>query len=90
MPRIFSKGCKAVIQKGSWPIPPVFRALQEGGQIEEKEMFRTFNNGIGMVLVVPARGIDKILDRLISLKEKPYWIGEIDTARGGEPTVQIA
>jgi phosphoribosylformylglycinamidine cyclo-ligase len=89
LPRIFPKGCKAVIQKGSWPIPPIFRVLQEGGQIEEKEMFRTFNNGIGMVLVVPARGLDKILDRLISLKEKPYWIGEIDRARGSEPAVQI-
>jgi phosphoribosylformylglycinamidine cyclo-ligase len=89
LPRIFPKGCKAVIQKGSWTVPPIFRVLQEMGQIEEKEMFRTFNNGIGMVLVVPARGLDKILDRLITLKEKPVWIGEIGRARGGEPRVQI-
>jgi phosphoribosylformylglycinamidine cyclo-ligase len=89
LPRVFPPGCKAVIQKGTWTIPPVFRVLQEMGKIEEKEMYRTFNNGIGMVLVVPAKGLDRILDRLLALKEKPYWIGEIARARKNENPVQI-
>ena len=89
LPRVFPRGCKAVIQKGTWRIPPVFRILQEMGKIEEKEMYRTFNNGIGMVLVVPEKGLDKILDRLLALKEKPYWIGEISRASGNESPVQI-
>ena len=89
LPRVFPRGCKAIIQKGTWTIPPIFRVLQEMGQIEEKEMYRTFNNGIGMVLVVPAKGFDKILDRLLTLKEKPYWIGEIVRAKGNEAPVQV-
>jgi phosphoribosylformylglycinamidine cyclo-ligase len=89
LPRVFPRGCKAVIQKGSWDIPPIFGVLQEMGDIEEKEMFRTFNNGIGLVLVVPAKGFDKVLDRLITLKEKPFWIGEIARAKGNESPVQI-
>jgi len=89
LPRVFPRGCKAIIQKGTWPIPPVFRILQEAGKIEEKEMFRTFNNGIGMVLVVPHQKVENILARLLSMNEKAYWIGEIARAQGKEGPVQI-
>jgi len=54
IPRILPQGTKAVLRKKSWPVPPVFALLQEIGRIEDQEMFRTFNMGLGMILVVPA------------------------------------
>ena len=52
VPRILPKTCAAEIRKGSWPIPPVFREIQKRARLSDEEMFRTFNNGIGMILVV--------------------------------------
>ena len=54
IPRVVPKGCKAVIHRGTWPILPIFKVLQEGGRMGEEEMLRTFNNGIGLVLIVPS------------------------------------
>jgi phosphoribosylformylglycinamidine cyclo-ligase len=88
IPRVIPKGCKAVIQIGRWPILPIFQVLQEGGNISEEEMLRTFNNGIGLVLVVPYPQAGKIYDRLETLKEKPYWIGEVLKAGKGEQPIE--
>jgi len=52
LPRDVSKGCKALIRNGTWEIPPIFSFLREKGGIPENEMLRTFNNGIGMILIV--------------------------------------
>lgn len=52
IPRVLPKNCQAVIHKKSWQVPEIFRLIQEKGKISEKEMFRVFNMGIGMVLVV--------------------------------------
>lgn len=87
IPRVVPKGCKVVIHKGSWPILPVFQALQKGGRVSEEEMFRTFNNGIGLVLIVPSSKASPVCDRLRKLKEKPYRIGEIAEAHRGEPSI---
>jgi len=84
IPRVVPQGCKAVIHKGSWPILPIFQVLQKGGRVSETEMLRTFNNGIGLVLIVPSSKASPICDRLKKLKEKPYRIGEIAEARRGE------
>jgi len=77
LPRIISKGCKAVIHKGSWEIPPIFSFLQEKGDIPEEEMLHTFNNGIGMILIVKTKESEEILERLNSLGERAFLIGEI-------------
>jgi phosphoribosylformylglycinamidine cyclo-ligase len=77
LPRIISKGCKAVIHKGSWEIPPIFPFLKEKGNIPEDEMLRTFNNGIGMILIIKTKENEEILGRLNSLGEKAFVIGEI-------------
>jgi phosphoribosylformylglycinamidine cyclo-ligase len=82
IPRIIPPGCKAVIDKGTWPVPPIFGLIQRGGNVSGAEMLRTFNNGIGMVLAVPAKEAKKILADLKSMKEKAFWIGEI--ARAGK------
>ena len=55
LPRVIPKGCKAIVHKGTWDIPPIFPFLQEKGNIPEDEMFKTFNNGIGMILIVKTK-----------------------------------
>lgn len=84
IPRILPKGVKAVIEKGSWPIPPIFKLIQEGGQIDDSEMARTFNCGIGMVMAVRQTDADAVVKRLRQLKEKAYIIGTITKLKGNE------
>ncbi|MCX8116504.1 MAG: phosphoribosylformylglycinamidine cyclo-ligase [Desulfobacterota bacterium] len=88
LPRILPPGYKAIVRKGAWEVPPIFPFLKAMGKIEEEEMFRTFNNGIGMVLVVPRDEADKILGRLRALGEKAFLIGEIVKADPGEPPIE--
>ena len=75
--RIVPKACQVVLEKRSWDIPPIFPFLQKGGKVSDEEMIRTFNNGIGMVAVVPDKSAPEILSRLSALNEKAYFIGEI-------------
>lgn len=77
VPRVLPRHCQAVINRSSWPKPALFEALREGGHIEEAEMYRTFNYGIGMVLIVPAAETEEVMVRLAGLKEKAFLIGEI-------------
>ena len=88
IPRVVPKGCRVVIHKGTWPVLPIFRVLQEGGRVSEEEMFRTFNNGIGLVLIVPSSKTTPICDRLKELGEKPYRIGEIAEAGRGDRLIE--
>jgi phosphoribosylformylglycinamidine cyclo-ligase len=77
IPRILPKGVSARIDLGSWPILPIFTYLQREGRITGEEMLRTFNMGIGMVLVVPAHHEREVLAHLKSVREPTYRIGEI-------------
>ncbi len=77
VPRVLPQGCQAVIHEGTWEVPPVFRFLQDKGQIPETEMCRTFNCGIGMVLVVDDKLTDDVMQQLSALGEKAYLIGEV-------------
>src|SRR3972149_6213302 len=62
--RVLPGGCKAVVYKDSWDVPPIFRLIQEGGNLSRSEMNRTFNNGIGMVLIVASDQVEDMLARL--------------------------
>ena len=77
IPRILPAGLKAVVYKKSWEVPPIFDIIRKEGNISMEEMFRVFNNGIGMVLVVADRDVDDIITRLKDLEEKAFVIGEI-------------
>ena len=77
IPRILPRGLSARIDLGTWPVPPVFRYLQDTGRIAGDEMFHTFNMGIGMVLVVPLHRESEVVKHLDTLGEKHYRIGEI-------------
>ena len=87
IPRVLPHQCKAVIEKTSWEKPAIFELLREGGNIPEEEMYRTFNNGIGMVLIVPQAIAEEVISRLAGLGERAYLIGEI--AKADAPTVEL-
>ncbi|MFV9567030.1 phosphoribosylformylglycinamidine cyclo-ligase [Thermoanaerobacter mathranii] len=83
IPRILRKSIAAKINKGSWEIPAIFNLIQRLGDIEEREMYRTFNMGIGMVVIVDPSDVDKALEKLNGIGEKAYIIGEIVESEGG-------
>jgi phosphoribosylformylglycinamidine cyclo-ligase len=89
LPRVIPKGCKAIIRKGSWEIPPVFSFLKEKGDIPEDEMLRTFNNGIGMILIVKTKEAEDILGRLNTMGEKAFVIGEIGKAEKEQDSIEF-
>ncbi|KAL8461051.1 hypothetical protein ACS0TY_031704 [Phlomoides rotata] len=76
IPRVFPKGLGALVYKDSWVVPPVFKWIQEAGRIEDVEMSRTFNMGIGMVLVVKEEAALRIL-RDDHGNNSVYRIGEV-------------
>ena len=76
-----------MIRKDSWEVPPIFPFLQAAGKISEPEMMRTFNNGIGMVIVVPDHTAEDLLQRLTAMNEKAFLIGEVQDCR--EPDNRI-
>lgn len=75
--RIVPQACHISIQGEIWDVPPIFAFLQQAGNVSDAEMRRTFNNGIGMIAVVPAEATDDVLQRLDAMNEKAYLIGEI-------------
>jgi phosphoribosylformylglycinamidine cyclo-ligase len=77
IPRILPKGVSAQITLGSWPVPPVFRYIRREGRVADPEMLRTFNMGIGMVLVVPAHREAEVRDHLVRRRERHWIVGEI-------------
>src|SRR5205823_6848952 len=77
LPRALPKGVGAVIELGSWPVPPIFEHLQKLGNVPQDEMLRTFNMGVGMVLVVPVKKFKKVQTVLERAGEKGYTIGRI-------------
>ena len=77
LPRVLPRGVAAVIEMGSWLIPPIFEHLQKLGNVPQEEMMRTFNMGIGMVLVIPAKKFKKAQTVLERAGEKPFTIGRI-------------
>jgi len=82
VPRVLPKDCDAVIKKTSWPKHKIFTFLQEAGPVEEVEMYRVFNMGIGFVLVVAEDFADSIAKKLTRLGEKVYTIGRITSGTG--------
>ena len=78
VPRSLPKGVRARIDPTSWPRPPIFGLLQREGNLDESEMLRVFNCGIGMVIVVPSEQSEDVLDRLRAVGERAYRIGEIE------------
>ena len=77
LPRILPKGLAACIDLGSWPVLPVFEHLRELGNVEQDEMLRTFNMGIGLIAVIPAEKFNRAKAILERANEKCHLIGKI-------------
>jgi phosphoribosylformylglycinamidine cyclo-ligase len=77
LPRVLPKGTSAVIELGTWPVLPIFEHLQKLGNVAEEEMLRTFNMGLGMLIVVPAKKFKKAQTLLERAGEKFYSVGRI-------------
>jgi phosphoribosylformylglycinamidine cyclo-ligase len=82
MPRILPEGVDARFDLGSWTVPPVFRVLQRHGAVDEREMFRAFNMGVGMVAVVAAERADATVAELRAAGERAWVAGEIVPGEG--------
>jgi len=82
VPRVLRDGLVAKIDKASWPRPPVFKWLQQAGSVAEDEMFRVFNCGIGMAVVVAAAHAKDAAERLRQAGETVYEIGAVESSPG--------
>ena len=89
IPRVLPKNTKAVIDESSWEWQPVFKWLQEKGNIETYEMYRTFNCGVGMVIALPQSQVETALAILKQSGENAWLIGHIESATDNEPQVII-
>ncbi len=89
IPRVLPENCKAVLDLSSWQLPAVFNWLQQQGNIEPQEMYRTFNCGVGMVICVPADEVSAALALLNAAGEHAWQIGEIQAISGDEAQVEM-
>jgi len=90
LPRVFPKGVRARITRKSWPVPPIFDVIGRLGQVDRDEMYRVFNMGIGLILVVPRDSVAGVLDRAALLGDQGWPIGEIVEAKDKELEVDYA
>lgn len=86
VPRMLPDGVKAVIRKDSFPVPPIFKLIKKTGKIPERDMYNTFNMGLGMVLAVSPDKADEALAQLAQSGEQAYLVGRIES---GETGVEI-
>jgi phosphoribosylformylglycinamidine cyclo-ligase len=89
IPRVLPKNAQAIVDGASWQWPEIFNWLQENGNITTHEMYRTFNCGVGMIIVVPADRVARSLEILKAHGENAWHIGEIANLPAGEEQVLI-
>jgi phosphoribosylformylglycinamidine cyclo-ligase len=88
LPRVLPKGVAAAIETGTWEVPALFERLRTIGSVPEDDWRRTFNLGVGMILVIPQRKADQAMRLLRRIGEKPWQIGEVIPQRRGKGRVQ--
>ena len=89
IPRVLPENCVAQIDAQSWPLPKLFQWLQQAGNVEQQEMYRTFNCGIGMAVIVPAEQADAAQAFLAEQGETVYRLGTIRERAGSEHQTQV-
>ncbi len=90
IPRIIPQACRAVINKSAWDVPPIFNVIREIGNVEEQEMFRVFNMGIGMMVIVAEKESEEVIQRLEALGEKAHAIGFIEKKDDAQDQVVLS
>lgn len=88
LPRVFPARCGARIRRDSWPVLPIFHAIQERGAVVSDEMYRVFNMGIGMIVVVAPEHADHVITKVRELGDKAYRIGEMVAQATDEGVVE--
>lgn len=83
IPRMLKDGVHAVIQKDSYPVPPIFTLMAEKGEIAEQMMYNTFNMGLGMVVAVDAADVERTMEAIRAAGETPYVVGRIEAGEKG-------
>ncbi len=86
--RVIPDACAVLFHRDSWTVPPIFGFLQSAGGVSDAEMFRTFNNGIGMIAIVPEASAADVIQRLQGMGEAATVIGEIVERRAGRDRIQ--
>lgn len=89
IPRVLPSGCAAVLDSSTWSYPPVMELIQKQGRVDRDEMLRTFNCGIGFVLVVSNKDAGAVLKKIDRMREKAYIIGQITEKKKGVSAVSI-
>jgi phosphoribosylformylglycinamidine cyclo-ligase len=83
IPRMLPEGKRAVIEKNSYPIPPIFTMMAREGQVEEQMMYNTYNMGLGMIVAVDPADVDKAMEAMRSAGDTPYVVGKIADGEKG-------
>lgn len=81
VPRMMKEGLTARIQKSAFPVPPIFELIAKTGKIPERDMYNTFNMGVGLVVAIPREQVGDALDLLAKAGERAYVIGSV--VKGG-------
>ena len=83
VPRMLKEGTHAVINKNSYPIPPIFTLMAKKGNIEEHMMYNTYNMGLGMIVAVDPADVDKTMEAMKAAGDTPYVVGAIEAGEKG-------
>ena len=83
IPRMLPEGKRAVIEKNSYEIPAIFKMMAREGNVEEEMMYNTYNMGLGMVLAVDPKDVDRVMDAIRSAGDTPYVVGHVENGEKG-------
>ena len=83
IPRMLKEGTRAVVEKNSYPVLPIFKLLAKKGNIDEQMMYNTYNMGLGMILAVDAADVDKTMEAIKAAGDTPYVVGRIEDGEKG-------
>ena len=76
-------GVQAVVEKNSYPVPPIFGLMAKAGEIDEQMMYNTFNMGLGMIVAVDPADVDKTMEAIKAAGDQPYVVGHIEAGEKG-------
>lgn len=83
IPRMLAENVHAVIEKSSYPVPPIFKLLAEKGDIAEQMMYNTYNMGLGMIVAVDPEDVEQTMEAIRAAGDEPYVVGRIETGEKG-------
>lgn len=90
LPRVLPRNVQAVVDLASWPVPPIFAYLARVGKIDSEELLRTFNLGVGMILVIPSKNVKQVEAELKRRRERFFRIGRIESSAVGKSPVNFS